>query len=492
MREIQHPPHAPSLLESMRSIGYSLESALADLIDNSISAKSKKIRIEFRTFDEPYIAIIDDGSGMNRDVLENAMRHGSKNPLQARHIDDMGRYGLGLKTSSLSQCRRMTVASLSNGTLSAYCWDLDVVVDRQSWIMLALDQGDIEKIPHINVLKDQGKGTIVLWQNLDRLVVGESSIENAIGSKMDHARDHLSLVFHRFIAPEPGRSRISLVMNGNELIAIDPFFFNHTATQHLDEDSFSIESSKVTVKPFIIPHVSKLSQKEIILAGGSEGIRNQQGFYIYRSRRLIIWATWFRLARKDELSKLARIRVDIPNSLDHLWTLDIKKSVAHPPEAVRINLRRTIEKIRQVSGRTITFRGRVNEKSKLMPGWNEVSDRNGTRFDINRGHPLIKAFASALSKQDAQTFDAVLAVIENTFPAEALYSRMASDTRISFNEDQIELQLKKMTDSLFAGLDDVSPLRQTLIATLHLIEPFNQHPITTRKIIKELENEQGK
>lgn len=488
MREIQHPPHAPSLLESMRSIGYSLESALADLIDNSISARAKNINIEFRPYDTPYIAVIDDGDGMSNVSLENAMRHGSTNPLQKRHIDDMGRYGLGLKTSSLSQCRRMTVVSLQGGVLSSYCWDLDVVVERGSWVMLGLEAEDIATIPHIDTLQAQGKGTIVLWQNLDRLAAGESSMDNAMGQQMDHARDHISLVFHRFISPEPGRSRISLKINGSLLPHIDPFLLHHSATQHIDEDSFSVEGCKVVVKPFILPHASKLSAAEMDLAGGSDGIRNQQGFYIYRNRRLIIWGTWFRLARKDELSKLARVRVDIPNSLDHLWTLDIKKSAAHPPEAVRSNLRRTIDRIRQISGRTIIFRGRSTEKGDITPGWHEISDRAGVRFDINRSHPSVKAFMTRLQKADVAAFETVLAVIESSFPAEALYSRMSSDVRSSFNGEEALGRLREVAKSLFANLDESSQLRATLLATLHLIEPFNLHPAETRKIVEEIEN----
>ena len=487
MREIQHPPHAPSLLESMRSIGYSLESALADLIDYSISAKSKHINIEFRPTDTPYIAIIDDGDGMTKDSLESAMRHGSTNPLQIRHSDDMGRYGLGLKTSSLSQCRRMTVVSLRNSVLCAYCWDLDIVVERGSWVMLELDAGDIADIPHLDVLRTQGKGTIVLWQNLDRLTMGESSMDTALGQQMDHARGHLSLVFHRFINPEPGRSRVSLSINQNPLPAIDPFLLDHKATQHLDEDIFSVDGRKIVVKPFILPHASKLSPTEMARAGGSDGLRNQQGFYVYRNRRLIIWGTWFRLARKDELSKLARVRVDIPNSLDHLWTLDIKKSAVHPPEAVRSNLRRTVERIRQASGRTITFRGRSADKGEITPGWHEIIDRGGVRFDINRDHPSVKAFVCRLSQADAAAFDAVLTVVESSFPADALYSTMASDMRSSFNSDETSGHLREAARSLFADLDASSPLRTTLLATLHLIEPFNLHPAITKKIVEEME-----
>lgn len=488
MKEIENPPYAPSLLESMRSIGYSLESALADLIDNSISAKTKNIKIEFRPSYPPYIAVIDDGDGMTQETLANAMRHGSTSPLEQRRIEDMGRYGLGMKTSSLSQCRRTTVISLREGLISAYCWDLDVVTQRSAWIMLELDKDDITQLPHINQLWAQKKGTIVLWQNLDRLTAGESSIDIALGREMDHARGHLSLVFHRYISAESGRSRLSIAINGNPLPPIDPFLSDHKATQTLDEDTFNVEGCRVTVKPYILPHASKLSPAEMELAGGGDGLRNQQGFYVYRNRRLIVWGTWFRLARKDELSKLARVRVDIPNSLDHLWTLDIKKSAAHPPEAVRINLRRTVERIRQISGRTIAFRGRSLSKGEITAGWNEVIDRDGVRFDINRDHPSIKAFVSQLSKNDVSNFDAVLSVIECSFPADALYSRMASDLRSSFNGEEVNLRLRDVARSIFAELEKHSPLRKTLLATLHLIEPFNAHPETTRKIVEEIQN----
>ncbi|WP_421555431.1 ATP-binding protein [Pseudomonas kitaguniensis] len=488
MKEIEHPPHAASLLESMRSIGYTLESALADILDNSLSANARNIIIEFRPQDEPYLAIIDDGHGMSATVLESAMRHGSSNPLDIRSINDMGRYGLGLKTSSLSQCRRMTVVSKQDGVITGFCWDLDIVIARQSWIMLKLGEHDLVNIPHMELLVKSVSGTIVLWQNLDKLIAGESSTEAALTVKMNHARDHLSLVFHRFMTKEGQKSPVSISINGNKLPPLDPFLIGHQATQQLDQETFSVDGEKVTVKPFIIPHYSKLSVKEVEVAGGSEGIRNHQGFYIYRNRRLIIWGTWFRLARKDELSKLARVRVDIPNSLDHLWTLDIKKSAAHPPALVRINLKRTIDRIRAVSGRTITFRGRASENKKFISAWSEVIDRDGVRFDINREHPSIMQFQSSLvDKQALNFFEMVLKTIESSFPADSLYSRMASDVKPNFNGEYLECQLRDMASILLDGLETTSPVRLKILSTLHVIEPFSLYPALTKKIVEELQ-----
>jgi hypothetical protein len=191
------------------------------------------------------------------------------------------------------------------------------------------------------------------------------------------------------------------------------------------------------------------------------------------------------LARKDELSKLARVRVDIPNSLDHLWTLDIKKSAAHPPEAVRLNLKRTIDRIRSISGRTITFRGKKVDNSELTPGWNEVIDRGGVRFEINREHTLIKEYASNIPINMLPEFNLILSVIESSFPAEALYSRMASDVKPDFNSDLVAEKLRLLAISLFSNMSEASVARKSLLKALHLIEPFNLHPTITKKIVEE-------
>lgn len=490
MREIDHPPDAASLMESMRSIGYSLDSALADLLDNSISANAKTVQIEFRPFEEPYVAILDDGDGMSEVELESAMRHGSQSPLSIRKETDLGRYGLGLKTASLSQCRCLTVVSKHNGKISARRWDLDVIAKREAWKLLALDEAEIHSLPHVCQLESGKSGTIVLWQKLDRLMAGESNIEKALGQKMDEAREHLSLVFHRYITGEPGLKKLAISINNNPLAAIDPFLLDHRATQRLEEESFKVEGSRVIVKPFILPHISKLSTEDMARAGGREGLRSQQGFYIYRKSRLIIWGTWFRLARKEELNKLARVRVDIPNALDHLWTLDIKKSAAHPPEAVRVNLRRTVDRITESSGRTIVYRGRTTNANHITPGWREIKDRGGVRYEINRDHPAVKAIADELEGTNHAAFEAMLKVLESSFPADALYANMASEMRPIFNSDSIVAKLRGMIEDISQVMSHSPDARRSLLENIHVIEPFNAHPDIARTIAMELLNDE--
>lgn len=487
MKELSLPPFAASLMESMRSVGYSLESALADLIDNSISAGASGIDIQFRPDDDAYISILDNGIGMSPENLNTAMQYGSTNPLELRAETDLGRYGLGLKTASLSQCRRLTVISKHGGIISARCWDMDLVTSRQAWIVLVPEGNEIDALPGVDALKSMKSGTIVLWQNLDKLLAGESSAEKALGSKIDHARFHLAKVFHRYLAGEKDLKKVTISINNNPLPIFDPFLQSHSATQPLPDEKFTVEGRTVLVRPFILPHISKLNREDLDMAGGIEDMRSQQGFYVYRNKRLIISGTWFRLARKDELSKLARVRVDIPNSLDHLWTLDIKKSVAHPPEAVRLNLRRTVEQIGGVSRRTYEFRGRKVDQAGLTHGWQRILDREGVRYAVNRDHPAILVLAEKLDNDGMKALAVVLDVLEKSYPADALYADIASDQKIDLDAPTEE-QMREMATTILAGFSPDSAPYKALVASLHLIEPFSRRPEAAQRISKELSN----
>jgi len=386
--EIPLPPFAPVLLESMRAIGYSFQSALADIIDNSISAGAKIVDIRFSPYGEPYVAIIDDGHGIRPQDFVAAMRHGSADPRAQRARSDLGRFGLGLKTASLSQCRRLTVVTRVNNTLTAKRWDLDVIGQREDWILLGLTQEAIRLLPHIGELEQSGTGTMILWQSFDRLSAGELSIESALGQRMDAARDHLALVFHRFLSPEKPYPPVRIVLNGNPVAALDPFLSSHRSTQALPEEQILIEGESVKIAPFILPHISKLSIADLAIAGGEEGLRRNQGFYVYRNRRLITWGSWFRLIRQEEITKLARVRVDIPNTLDHLWTIDVRKSNAYPPQPVRDRLKTVVSRIAEGSRRVYTFRGRKATNDDVLHAWERLVTRGGVEYVINREHPL--------------------------------------------------------------------------------------------------------
>jgi len=472
----------------MRAVGYTLEAAVADLLDNSLSAGARSIRLRFSPYGEPYVAIIDDGHGMDRAELVAAMRHGSRNPRDVRAPADLGRFGLGLKTASLSQCRQLTVVSLKKGgQVCAARWDLDVITRTEQWTLQLFDREDIATLPFIDDLKGLGAGTVVLWRNLDRLAAGEHSIEQGLGEGMVRVRNHLSLVFHRFLDEPKRDTQVSLSINEDEVRPLDPFLRWHRATHPLPEDRIRVDGQTVVVRPYILPHYSKLKPADLDLAGGEEGLRRQQGFYVYRGKRLIIWGTWFRLARQEELTKLARVQVDIPNSLDHLWTLDIKKSIAHPPVEVRTNLRRILDRISESSRRVYVFRGRRRNADQSIHVWDRIEGRDGTvTYKVNRDHPLVQALLQKMDEGDETLAQLMLSSLEKTFPVDALYADMASERRALRRDEAEEEDLADLAARLIDACGPDKQKRDLLLGNLHNLEPFLLHLDVTRQIVARL------
>ena len=165
-------PYAPILVESTRSIGYSFEAAVADIIDNSISASASEIRICFSSQIPQWLCIEDDGWGMTAEELETAMRYGSQSSHDVRRKDDLGRFGLGLKMASLSQCRRVTVLTKKDGVFSAARWDLDYIIHQGDWALQFFSEEEMEDAPGYLYLKLKAAGTVVIWEQFDRLQQG--------------------------------------------------------------------------------------------------------------------------------------------------------------------------------------------------------------------------------------------------------------------------------------------------------------------------------
>lgn len=491
MHIVELPPIAPTLLEAMRAVGYSFESAIADIIDNSISASATQIEVLFSPYGEPYVAVLDDGIGMDCRQLRNAMRHGSRNTWAENAEGDLGRFGLGLKTASLSQCRSLTVASISFSSreIAAARWDLDEVKRLQSWAMIELDSLEINSIPEINRLQQKGQGTLVVWQKLDRLFAGESSPDRALENKIDDTRTHLALVYHRFLETNISKPPISIRINNATVSASDPYLRGCKGSQLLPAEYFNIDGSCVAVEAHILPHISRLSLDEIEAAGGNEGLRRNQGFYVYRNHRLIIWGTWFRLARQEEMTKLARVMVDVPTSLDHLWTLDIKKSNAHPPEAVRIGLRRIVERIAETSRRVYTFRGHKSTTHGIIHGWQRIEHRGGTvEYRINRSHDLVNAIRSVMPEEHERLLELCLQALERSIPYDAVYADMAGERPITEDIEDIDLE-ESLLDSAQLLVDALKPDINAAVVfknRIHLLEPFSKYPAITARIKERL------
>ncbi len=438
--DIECPPFAPVLMESTRAIGYSIESAIADVIDNSIAAKATEIRIQYNCIPKPYIVVCDNGCGMDNDGITEAMRYGTASPTEARREDDLGRYGLGMKTASLSQCRKLTVISKTKKELVGRRWDLDHVIDTKSWSLIRLGESEIEEQEGIVLLKDYETGTLVAWENLDKIKSGSVTINQSLEEKMASVKKHLELVFHRYLAGD-GVKKLRIFMNGIQLVAFDPFFTAKSSIV-MDDEKIDIpgREGKVVIRPYILPHPSNMTKEELDLYGGKDGLRNLQGFYIYRNKRLITWGTWFKLIRMDEFSKLTRVRVDIPNSLDDLWTLDIKKSTAYPPDIVKTRLKQLVGTMSAGSKRTWSFRQRKEVSDGIIHVWDKVETREGVRYVVNMEHPSLELLTDRLDEESIKLLRNYLETVQNNLPFNNLHLDMHSDVKFVHDKEKEECE----------------------------------------------------
>ncbi len=478
------PPYAPTLIESTRAIGYSLEAAVADIIDNSIAANAKKVDIHFFPIDAAYIAILDNGCGMNEKEIDLAMQYGSKSPIEQRDKKDLGRFGLGLKTASLSQCRCLTVISKQDNNIEGRRWDIDHVSEMGDWSLIILDDNEMNQLPQIDELKKYESGTLVIWQKLDRLKAGEINFELSLGRKIDRVREHLSLVYHRYLAGESGITKLKLSINGEKIRPIDPFL-TEKSVQAMDDEILVIKGNKILVRPYILPHISKLSSEEIKMLGGKDGLRKQQGFYVYRNKRLLVWGTWFRMMRQGDLSKLARIRVDIPNTLDDLWTLDIKKSSALPPAEVRKNLEIIINQIAERSKRTWTFRGKREVSDSETHMWNRMKNKQGGfYYEVNREHPLVRQLIKSNPEMEKSIY-ALLQQIELGLPLNQLYVDLNNDEQITNDSTQSDTELRQSLKTMIEMCGNIQE-KYELLDSLLCIEPYSIYPEVIEAVKKEI------
>lgn len=467
MKIIQSPPYAPLLIESMRSLGYSFDTAIADLIDNSVSAQSKNISILLDPSDDPQLIIFDDGIGMDSATLEEALRFGSRGLIETRSEYDLGRFGLGLKSASLSQCRRLIVASKHNGTLCCYSWDLDQVEESGDWSVLEYSQDDIKQLPSIELFDSVKSGTFVLLQNFDRISASSSNVKKTLDTLIETAESHLSLVFHRIIRED----KVNIIINGRPIEPKDPFLENHKSTQRLREQNIDIDDKKITLQPYILPHRNKLSRDDLRKVGGAEDLRTNQGFYIYRCKRLIIWGTWFRLLSKEELNKLARVKVDIPNTLDEIWSIDVRKSTANLPDKIRKYLYGSIKESVFGSKKVIEYRGKLHREEDISYIWQRLSDREGgVTYSINRDLPQIQMLSNSLDHTGQRVLEALFQNIEDNFPASSIYLDVADGEINTTDNDAMRILADFEVQISYA--EQLGLSRDDLITMLLKTEPY--------------------
>ena len=338
---------------------------------------------------------------------------------------------------------------------------------------------------------DVNQGTVVVWEKLDRLTAGTSTEndadEDVFLRRAEQVGEHFAAVFHRLMS---GRKAVAFTLNGKPIAPWDPFLADEAATQRLPVEKLRFQGHIVEVEPFVLPHLSKLEAASHRSAGGLRGWNAHQGFYIYRNQRLLVPGDWLGIKgwRQEEHYKLARIRVDLPNALDHEWEIDVTKSRARPPEKLRRELVRIGERTRSVAKRIYSHRG-----AKLVPAegqervflWEQTAKHNQVFYRVNRDHPLVKQVRTACG--DAAKFSALLRLIEETIPVPliTITDREKPDQTIGPFEAAKESEILEVMRQVLASLRASGLSRKDSLLRLAHFEPFPRFPQLLQAIHEE-------
>ncbi len=481
------PPRAGAMLEALRGLGYSTAAALADVVDNSVSAGASEVHIRFDWDGESSrISILDDGRGMSDVELEAAMTLGAINPLEERAPTDLGRFGMGLKTASFSQCRRLTVASRRDGgEIACLRWDLDAIAadPEGSWRLFEGPVPGSERF--IEPLLGRRSGTLVLWEKMDRIVTPGYSLDH-FADLIDDVESRLAMIFHRLI--EGALPDFRLFINDKPVAPWDPFMMGHPSKPwESPVASLLSPSGIIEARCHVLPHKDRLSEDDFERAGGPEGWTSQQGFYVYRNRRLLLAGGWLGLGQRrawtrEESHRLARISLDLPNTADVDWKIDVKKSTARPPVSVRSWLTKLAEDTRARARRVFAYRGSPAFGQKGVPieqAWRVERLRSGVRYRIDENHPSVAAVIEACGER-AGLVKAMLRVVEETVPVERIWLDTAENKetpRTGFegepNDAVIEVASVLFNDLIERKGLSVEEARKTMLRT----EPFQKYPI---------------
>ena len=469
---------AQTLLNGMRSIGYSFSTAVADIIDNSISAEATEVHIYSEALSEmPYFCILDNGRGMTMKKLNNAMLPGSNRDDVEDSDIELGRYGLGLKSASLSQCREFIVVTKNNGNVYSMAFDLDEI--KKHLFLKVLTREEILKLPVVDKLLQYQSGTLVIWTKFDKIEEETKNFEESFRRLVGESKKHVELVFHRFY------DVISIYYNEKRIEKRDPFLLNSLGRQQTGRTSvIDIKGKKIMVTPYTLPFAKTLTNEELNLLGNPKSIYDEQGFYLYRNKRLISWGNWLHMGIRSELNKLARIQVDIPSALDDVWKLDVKKSSAKIPDKIRDRIKMSVEESIVRSKRTIKNPG-VKEAAPQFTVWERLSESNGNvKYQINRELPIIKGLLNSLNAEQKVLFKDLLFQLEQSIPKYRINNDVMDSVNIvndslSVKEDELIEQLKRCL-SLFPRESWKGVIDKLLISEIYLTIAHRREEIYER------------
>lgn len=478
-------PKASSILGSLRSIGYDLKTALADIIDNSISAGAKRIEIVNNDTSSlnpslEWLAIIDNGEGMTLPKMVEAFILGGDGIETFREDNDLGRFGLGLKTASFSQCKKLTVISKTKNTkIESLVFDLDFIITN-NWEAYTLNDTrptllKIKSRLYDKGIFDQDSWTLVLWEIIDKKTIHSNKL---FYEELDRVREHISLIFHKY------EKELEIRLNNTKIEFWDPYA---TAISSAKKDyRFNSKDDLFHLKTHLLKHISEFNnQNEYDEQSRIGSFNKNQGFFVYRKNRLIYHGGWLGLYPNEHNYILARVEINLSNTFisDSEWNVNISKSSIDIPSFALNDIIQECEGVRSSANDIFRFHGGIKKnlirtKKKVIEInsiWNFESkgNKDGLKdyYEINKEHPIIKNFSNSLNNKDAKKqFNQLLKYIESYLPLDNIFARKANQNIVQpKQEDSINYEKFKSIYNILKEDMELEKAFQTLI----YVEPFN-------------------
>ena len=426
-------PNPEYLIKSIAEQGYSLETALADLIDNSISAGANKIEVIISMEKEPFtLYLADNGKGMSESRLRQSMEFPSESPETTRVGEDLGRFGLGMKTASFSQTRYFSVFSKEKGRkkYAGRTWDVERLKCTGKWQMGINSPEEVKRAlkgykeaseTFLKKFDDFEANTIVQWRGLYKFenYMEDAARKEALQAQLNETTcEHLSLVFHRFM--ERSENALQIRVNNKRLEAFNPFPITEKGIRKIAPKQKSFRSDHIKIDGVILPSrcIDEVKHSQTIWTTKHRGLFDMEGIYVYRADRIILFGGWNGLIRKAPRLQLARMRVEVGNGVDHLLHLNVSKSQIVIPHDLRSGFESYINELKCEAEREFYNRGtrRFNDekKSENKELFTRTPSNKGIRLELNHNFPLISALNKALGRQEQVQFKALTRMINTT------------------------------------------------------------------------------
>lgn len=426
---VEASPNPEYLIKSIAEQGYSLETSLADLMDNSISAKADKIEVLIDTDSEPFkLFLADNGEGMTEEELSENMQFPSNSPEESRLDFDLGRFGLGMKTASFSQTRKFTILSKKKGEKKYHgrTWDVDFLRDN-GWKIIINSDEEVANImyqynrlseEYLNKFEDFEANTIVVWDGLYKFeeYLKEKNRKDSLKREVTEVTsDYLALVFHRFM--EKDLNPLNIRINNTQVTPFNPFPEEEKDFRQIEPKQSVFRSDVIKIEGFVLPSraISETKKGLTKWTTRHRGLMDMEGLYIYRSGRIILFGGWNGIVKKAPRLQLARVRVEVGNSVDHLLHLNVAKSQIVVPYELRNAFENYIQELKIEAEREYYNRGIRKFSAKKSQNNFQLFDRSysskGSILEVNNNFPLIKSLQDSLNKKQSSQLNLLLRMI---------------------------------------------------------------------------------